>query len=197
MKKELSQVKQFRDAFKMRGWDTPAAPRQVDAAFRLERLKEETQELLEGFLERDIIKIADAYGDLLYIVYGGILEAGLGGVMEQVFDEIHRSNMTKRDTDGEYRVGPDNKIPKTPYYSPPELEFIIELGKLSVVMGQPSSEEIFKRQFIEAQFAEHGINLAELGEEADEVERIWEAYKKKPDFIAVLKAMEIYKNLTQ
>lgn len=88
-----------------------------DAGLRAALLEEEMEELHEAQDERDIIKIADALGDLLYVVYGTAITYGID--LEPIFDEIHRSNMSK--VRGGVIRRADGKILKGPHYFPPNL----------------------------------------------------------------------------
>lgn len=82
-------------------------------------IKEELKEYKTAMQNRDIVEVADALGDLLYVVYGAAVEHGLD--MEGIFDEIHNSNMSKLDTDGRAILREDGKILKGPNYRAPEL----------------------------------------------------------------------------
>lgn len=86
---------------------------------RLTLIDEELRELADALNEDDIVGVADALGDLLYVVIGAARQWGIP--LERVVAEIHRSNMTK--TAGEQRA--DGKVLKGPNYSPPDLSFVI------------------------------------------------------------------------
>ena len=64
-------------------------------------MSEENEEYLEAANNDDIIEVADALGDMLYILCGTIIEHGMQNIIEDVFDEIQRSNMSKLGEDGE------------------------------------------------------------------------------------------------
>ena len=76
---------------------------------------------MQAVQNKDIIEIADALGDMLYILCGTILEHGLQHKIEAVFDEIHRSNMSKLDNNGEPLYRDDGKVIKGPNYTKPNL----------------------------------------------------------------------------
>ena len=83
---------------------------------RFNLMKEENEEYLEAVQNNDIVEIADALGDMLYILCGTILEHGLQHKIEAVFDEIQRSNMSKLGEDGKPIYREDGKVMKGPNY---------------------------------------------------------------------------------
>lgn len=95
------------------------------AAFRHRLINEELGELVEAMLEGDVVGIADALGDLLYVVYG--TGDAYGFDMDAVFAEIHRSNMSKMGANGTAVYYPDGKVKKGPYYEPPDLIKVLGL----------------------------------------------------------------------
>lgn len=88
---------------------------------RIKLMREELQELEHAINNDDIIEVADGLGDLLYVVLGTAVAYGIN--LPEVFDEIHRSNMTKF-IDGYRRA--DGKWIKGPSYTPPNLAPILE-----------------------------------------------------------------------
>ena len=93
---------------------------------RFELMKEENEEYLEAVENNDIVEIADALGDMLYILCGTILEHGLQHKIEEVFDEIQRSNMSKLGEDGKPIYREDGKVMKGPNYFKPNFEAILK-----------------------------------------------------------------------
>jgi predicted HAD superfamily Cof-like phosphohydrolase len=93
---------------------------------RYNLLKEENEEYLEACKRGDLVEIADALGDLLYITYGTILKHGLQHKIEEVFDEIHRSNMSKLDENGQPIFREDGKVLKSNRYFKPDIKKILE-----------------------------------------------------------------------
>ena len=73
-----------------------------------------------------LTEIADALGDMMYILCGTIIEHGLQDKIEAVFDEIQRSNMSKLDVDGIPIYREDGKVLKGPNYSKPDFSNIIK-----------------------------------------------------------------------
>ena len=88
-------------------------------ALRCALIEEEAREFRDALDADDIVEVADAIGDLLYVVYGAALTFGIPA--REVFAEVHRSNMTKLGADGEPLLRADGKMLKGPNYSPPEL----------------------------------------------------------------------------
>ena len=93
---------------------------------RFELMKEENEEYLEAVQNNDIVEIADALGDMLYILCGTIWEHGLQHKIEAVFDEIQRSNMSKLGEDGKPIYREDGKVMKGPNYFKPNFEAILK-----------------------------------------------------------------------
>jgi predicted HAD superfamily Cof-like phosphohydrolase len=99
----------------------PSIPSRRVQELRLKLHEEEAvTELREAFESRDILKVADAIGDALYVVLGTALACGID--IEPIFEEIHRSNMTKF-VDGTFRE--DGKYVKGPSYVKAQLGPII------------------------------------------------------------------------
>ena len=93
---------------------------------RFNLMKEENEEYLEAVQNNDIVEIADALGDMLYILCGTILEHGLQHKIEEVFDEIQRSNMSKLGEDGKPIYREDGKVMKGPNYFKPNFSAILK-----------------------------------------------------------------------
>lgn len=107
------------------------APRNLSkerAQLRYDLLSEENKEYLQGVNNDDTVEIADALGDMLYVLLGTMLEHGMQDYIESVFGEIHRSNMSKLDHDGERYIvfrREDGKVLKGPNYVRPNINKII------------------------------------------------------------------------
>ena len=93
---------------------------------RFNLMKEENEEYLEAVQNNDIVEVADALGDMLYILCGTILEHGLQHKIEEVFDEIQRSNMSKLGEDGKPIYREDGKVMKGPNYFKPNFSAILK-----------------------------------------------------------------------
>lgn len=127
MKKQLDAVKEFHSAFGLGISELPKADL-GDAVnmLRFNLMKEENEEYLEAVQNNDLTEIADALGDMLYILCGTIIEHGLQHKIEEVFDEIQRSNMSKLGEDGKPIYREDGKVMKGPNYFKPNFEEILK-----------------------------------------------------------------------
>jgi len=88
--------------------------------------KEELLEYLEACNNDDLVEITDALADQLYILLGTMVAHGMGDIIEDVFDEVHRSNMSKLGEDGKPIYREDGKILKGPDYFHPNLKEILD-----------------------------------------------------------------------
>ena len=93
-------------------------------ALRLDLIDEEAQELFDAAVQRDLTGVADALGDLVYVIYGMALETGIP--LDDVLHEIHASNMSKTGLDGKAVLREDGKVLKGPNYFPPDIAGVIE-----------------------------------------------------------------------
>ena len=93
---------------------------------RFDLMDEENREYLEAANAGDIIEVADALGDMLYILCGTILEHGMQYKIEEVFEEIQKSNMSKLGADGKPVHRQDGKVLKGPNYFKPDIRSIME-----------------------------------------------------------------------
>ncbi|WP_033956092.1 nucleoside triphosphate pyrophosphohydrolase family protein [Psychroserpens jangbogonensis] len=127
MKNKIEAVKAFHSAFKIGHRETPKASLGIEKnMLRYKLMREENEEYLEAANEDDLVEIADALGDMLYILCGTIIEHGLQHKIEEVFDEIQRSNMSKLGEDGEPIYREDGKVLKGPNYFKPKIQEILE-----------------------------------------------------------------------
>ena len=128
-------VRTFHDAFGIPNASKPTgAIGDRDALLRYKLMREENEEYLEAAQERDIVGIADALGDQLYILCGTILKHGLQHKIAEVFEEIQRSNMSKLDENGKPIYREDGKVMKSDRYFPPNIREI--LGGIHDVVGE-------------------------------------------------------------
>ena len=123
MKKQIEHVRRFHDAFGIKNNYTPNAVLESDVFDLRHRLMhEENEEYLEACKNGDLVEIADALGDMMYILCGTILSHGLQDKIENIFEEIQRSNMSKLGTDGKPIYREDGKILKGPNYFKPDIK---------------------------------------------------------------------------
>lgn len=92
---------------------------------RFNLMDEENKEYLEAATNNDMVEVADALGDMLYILCGTILEHGMQHKIEEVFYEIQRSNMSKLGKDGKPIYREDGKVLKGPNYFKPNIAAIL------------------------------------------------------------------------
>lgn len=125
--RKIASVEEFHDVFRIGNRYEPTGTVSEDEfMLRYNLLKEENEEYLEACKRGDVVEIADALGDLLYITFGTILRHGLQHKIEEVFDEIHRSNMSKLDEDGKPIFREDGKVLKSNNYFRPDIRRILD-----------------------------------------------------------------------
>tara|TARA_B100000497_G_C7652552_1_gene392674 strand:+ start:52 stop:528 length:477 start_codon:yes stop_codon:yes gene_type:complete len=148
----LSDVAEFHSTFDLPVLDDPTIPSSERCDLRINLLQEELNELKDAIADNDLVEIADALSDLQYVLSGAVLEFGLSTKFKMLFDEVHRSNMSKvcksleeaqrtqkhykntkntesfiKEKNGEYlvyRVG-DEKVLKSVEYSPADLKSMV------------------------------------------------------------------------
>ena len=126
MKDKIQAVKDFHEAFKIGYRDTPMANLGTDKnMLRYKLMREENEEYLDAANDNNLVEVADALGDMLYILCGTIIEHGLQHKIEEVFEEIQRSNMSKLGEDGQPIYREDGKVLKGPNYFKPKIEEIL------------------------------------------------------------------------
>ena len=126
MKKKIDAVKAFHSAFKIGYRETPKGDLGIEKnMLRYKLMREENEEYLEAANANDLVEVADALGDMLYILCGTIIEHGMQHKIEEVFDEIQKSNMSKLGEDGEPIYREDGKVLKGPNYFMPDISKIL------------------------------------------------------------------------
>jgi len=127
MKAKITAVRLFHDTFGLGSKEIPTASLgEAKNTLRFNLMKEENQEYLEAANNDDIVEVADALGDMLYILCGTIIEHGMHHKIEEVFNEIQRSNMSKLGEDGKPIYREDGKVLKGPYYFKPNIKSILD-----------------------------------------------------------------------
>ena len=127
MKNKIAAVEAFHKAFGLDVNYQPATdlPTSIlDLRFSL--MDEENREYLEAAKNNDMVEVADALGDMLYILCGTIITHGMQDIIDEVFEEIQRSNMSKLGADGKPIYREDGKVLKGPNYFTPNLKSILE-----------------------------------------------------------------------
>lgn len=124
MIKLLDDVAEFHRATDCPVLDDPQIPPADRVALRARLISEELAELRGAFAANDLVEIADALADSIYVLVGTALEFGIP--LDRVWDEVHASNMTKTDpTTGKVTKREDGKILKPPTFRPPDIARVI------------------------------------------------------------------------
>ncbi len=155
MKREtdyIACVEQFHKTFNQPVLETPQIPDEKRCELRVRLLQEELDEFKEAIANNDLVEVADALSDIMYVLSGAIIEFGLKDQFETLFNEVQRSNMSKacnsmdiaektvahykaqgtaseiRESNGKFNVyrKPDNKVLKSVEYSPADLKTILK-----------------------------------------------------------------------
>jgi predicted HAD superfamily Cof-like phosphohydrolase len=127
MKNKIAAVHEFHSAFGLGIEISPTADLDIKKnLLRYELMREENEEYLEAANNGDLVEVADALGDMLYILCGTIIEHGMQDKIEEVFNEIQRSNMSKLGADGKPIYREDGKVLKGPNYFKPSIKEILD-----------------------------------------------------------------------
>jgi predicted HAD superfamily Cof-like phosphohydrolase len=126
MQEKIEAVKRFHTAYKLGYSDTPKATLgEAKNLLRYKLMREENEEYLEAANNGNLIEVADALGDMLYILCGTIIEHGLQHKIDAIFEEIQKSNMSKLGDNGEPIYRDDGKVLKGPNYFKPDIKRIL------------------------------------------------------------------------
>ena len=124
---EINAVEEFHNAFGIESANSPTLDvSEQKIILRYNLMKEENEEYLEAAQNNDPVEVADALGDMLYILCGTILSHGMQHKISEVFEEIQRSNMSKLGSDGKPIYREDGKILKGPNYFRPNIASILK-----------------------------------------------------------------------
>jgi predicted HAD superfamily Cof-like phosphohydrolase len=136
MKNQIKQVEEFRKAFNLPINTNKTTLKASEYGLIYTLIKEELDEFMDASNDSDIVEIADALGDMLYLIYGAILHHGLQDKIVDVFDEIQKSNMSKLDEEGNPIINgkkgvndmtkPLGKVLKSKNYFQPDIKNILE-----------------------------------------------------------------------
>ena len=127
MTDKLKAVQDFHEAFGLGiRQESVASLPEEQLQVRVNLMAEENEEYLEAARNGDVVEVADALGDMLYILCGTILEHGMQYKIEEVFNEIQRSNMSKLGSNGQPIYREDGKVMKGPNYFKPDIESILK-----------------------------------------------------------------------
>ncbi len=118
----MFKMKKFHSLFEVPISKEPTLLRAIDSVRRLTLITSEVGELGDAVRKQDLIEIADALGDILYVTFGMAVEMGLD--MDRIFKEIHESNMSKANEDGTITKDAGGKVLKSKKYEPVDLSWI-------------------------------------------------------------------------
>lgn len=127
MKNKLKAVETFHNAFGITNREKPVAfTNNKEIKLRFDLMAEENEEYLDAAKNNDLVEVADALGDMLYILCGTMLSHGMQHKIESVFNEIQQSNMSKLGADNKPIYREDGKVMKGPNYFKPNIKAILE-----------------------------------------------------------------------
>jgi len=126
VKKELDMVQQFHETYNayFNRQPTASLPPEV-VELRASLIQEELDEYREAAEAGDLVGIADALSDLMYVVLGTYVAHGLQDAAEELFAEVQRSNMSKLDENGQPIFRADGKVLKSKLFSQPDLQAVL------------------------------------------------------------------------
>ncbi len=126
MQEQIAAVTKFHEVYRIPYAVQPTTdvdPQLIALRHRL--MAEENEEYLEAALAGNLVEVADALGDMLYILCGTIITHGMQDKIEDVFREIQRSNLSKLGADGQPIYREDGKVMKGPNYFKPDIAAIL------------------------------------------------------------------------
>jgi predicted HAD superfamily Cof-like phosphohydrolase len=123
----LEKVNEFHEAFGVNIEKAPTIPAKVRCELRQNIIQEEVDELKAAWESGNLVEVADALADIHYLVMGTVLEFGLQDKYSEIFNEVHRSNMSKLDENGKPIYREDGKVIKSNLYSRPDIGKILKM----------------------------------------------------------------------
>ena len=120
----FNKVKAFMSTYGQDVKEKAEFPENKIVQLRIDLIEEELNELKEAIKNKDIVEVADALTDILYVTYGAGHSFGVN--LDECFDEVQRSNMSKLGEDGKPIFREDGKVLKGPNYFKPNLKAILE-----------------------------------------------------------------------
>ena len=119
----FTDVKKFMQTFGQEVKNKPAFPEEKIQNLRIKLIDEELKEFREAIKNKDIVEVADALTDILYVTYGTGHAFGID--LDKCFHEVQNSNMSKLDENGSPIYNKDGKVMKGPKYFKPDLKKIL------------------------------------------------------------------------
>jgi predicted HAD superfamily Cof-like phosphohydrolase len=121
----FNKVKAFMNTYGQDVKEKASFPEDSIVQLRVDLIEEELNELKEAVKNNDIVEVADALTDILYVTYGAGHSFGVN--LDECFDEVQRSNMSKLGEDGKPIYNDSGKVMKGPNYFAPNLKKIVNL----------------------------------------------------------------------
>jgi len=121
----FNKVKTFMNTYGQDVKEKAEFPENKIVRLRIDLIEEELNELKEAIKNKDIVEVADALTDILYVTYGAGHSFGVN--LDECFDEVQRSNMSKLGEDGKPIYNDSGKVMKGPNYFAPNLKKIVNL----------------------------------------------------------------------
>lgn len=119
----------FMQTFEQEVLTAPQFPSDKICQLRVDLIAEELQELKDAIADRNVVEVADALTDLLYVVYGA--GHAFGVELDLCFNEVHNSNMSKLDENGKVLKREDGKVMKSDRYWRPDLYKVLGVENLN------------------------------------------------------------------
>lgn len=127
---QFDMVHEFHRVYDCNISSEPKLPDREERSLRIGLLKEEYNEYIQAEKMGDLVEIADALADMLYIINGTCVSYGIP--IDEIFNEVHASNMSKLDQNGKVIRREDGKVLKGPNYFKPKILEIINRHASSV-----------------------------------------------------------------
>ena len=124
--KRIEKVLQFNRSFNLPIRNKPSLIPPAESRLLIDMTMEENQEYREAVDADDIVEIADALIDRLYLIYGDIIRHGLADKINALFDEVHNSNMSKLDENDKPIYKNNGKVKKSDRYFKPDIKKILD-----------------------------------------------------------------------
>ena len=121
MSEKTKKLIKFNKAFDIPIGKKPTLLDSKDYNLKYNLLKEELNEYYQGCVNGDIVEVSDAIVDMLYVLYGIVVQHGLSNIIDDMFDEVHKSNMSKLEN-GKVLRRTDGKILKGSEFFKPNLK---------------------------------------------------------------------------
>ena len=119
----FEKVKTFMTTYGQEVKESASFPDENIIKLRLKLIKEELEELEQALIDKNLLEVADALTDILYVTYGAGHSFGIN--LDACFEEVQRSNMSKLDEDGKPIFNEYGKVMKGPNFSKPNLKQFI------------------------------------------------------------------------